>query len=134
MEKESFLYMFLMVILRKKHIPQYLFSRCGMNHLNYSLEKLGKTFKLQEELLKTEMNHDDADGNNYMNKKDEWLPYIKQDILCAAFSYARSCKTVEDITGFSMKDFLSLPGLGWNLLIHLEEKKTNLYTLITTNT
>ena len=44
----------------KKQIPQYRIFRCGMTHLNYSLEKLGKTFKLQKELLKTEMNHDEV--------------------------------------------------------------------------
>ena len=32
----------------KKQIPQYLIFRCGMTHLNYSLKKLGKTFKLQK--------------------------------------------------------------------------------------
>ena len=44
----------------KKQIPQYLIFRCGMTHLNYSLKNLGKTFKLQKELLKTEMNHDEV--------------------------------------------------------------------------
>ena len=57
-----------------KQIPQYLHFRCGMTHLNYSLKKLGKTFKLPKELLKTEMNHDDIDGDNYKDKKDIWLP------------------------------------------------------------
>ena len=42
----------------KKQIPQYLHFRCGLTHLNYSLKKLGKTFKLQKELLNTEMDHD----------------------------------------------------------------------------
>ena len=32
----------------KKQIPQYLIFRCGMTHLNYSLKKLGKTFKLRK--------------------------------------------------------------------------------------
>ena len=32
-----------------------------LTHLNYSLEKLGKTFKLPKSLLTTEMNHDDMD-------------------------------------------------------------------------
>ena len=53
----------------RKNIPQNLHFRCGMTHLNYSLEKLGKTFKLQRELLKTEMNDDDIVGNNYKVKK-----------------------------------------------------------------
>ena len=35
-----------------------------MTPLNYSLEKLGKTFKLRKELLKTEMNLDEIDANN----------------------------------------------------------------------
>ena len=57
-----------------KQIPQYLHFRCAMTHLNYKLEKLGKTFKLQKELLKTEMIHDEVDGKNYKDKIDEWLP------------------------------------------------------------
>ena len=46
-------------------------------------------------------------------KKDEWLPYVKNDVLCTAYSYARYIKAMEEITGFSMKDCLSLLGLGW---------------------
>ena len=53
----------------KKQTPQSLVYRCGMTHLNYSLEKLGKTFKLQKQLLKTEMDHDEIDANNYKDKK-----------------------------------------------------------------
>ena len=52
-----------------KQIPQYLHFRCGMTHINYRLKKLGKTFKLPKKLLKTEMNHDDIDGDNYKEKK-----------------------------------------------------------------
>ena len=48
----------------KKQIPQYIKFGCGMTHLNYSLKKLGKTFKLPKELLKTEMNHDEIDEKN----------------------------------------------------------------------
>ena len=38
-------------------------------------EKLGKTFKLQKELLKTETNHDEIVANNQKDKKDERLYY-----------------------------------------------------------
>ena len=75
-----------------KQIPQYLHFRCGLTHLNYSLRKLGKTFKLPKEPLKTEMDHDDIDGDNYKDKKDIWLPYVKNDVLCTAYSYARYIK------------------------------------------
>ena len=58
------------------------------------------------------MNQDENDGNHYKDKINEWLPYVKNDVLRTAFSYARYFKAMEEITGFSMKDFLSLPGLG----------------------
>ena len=78
-------------ILRKtkKQFPENLHFRCGMTHLDYSLKKLSKTFKLQKELLKTELNHDEIDYNNYKDKINEWLPYVKNDVLCTAFRYAR---------------------------------------------
>ena len=83
-----------------------------MTHLSSSLKNLGKTFKLQKELLKTEMNHDETDEIIYMNNEDEWLPYVKIYVSCTAVSYARYSKAMEDITGFSMKCCLSPPGLG----------------------
>ena len=113
----------------KKQIPQHLIFRCGMTHLNYSLKKLGKTFELPKELLKTEMNHDEIDANNYKDKKDIWLPYVKNDVLCTAYSYARYIKAMEEITGFSMKDCLSLPGLGWKYFNSLRtEEDEPIYT------
>ena len=76
------------------------------------IKKIGKTFELQKELLKTEMKHDEIDGKNYKDKINEWLRYAKNDVLCTAFSYARYIKAKEEITGFSLKECLSLPGLG----------------------
>ena len=58
------------------------------------------------------MNHDKIEYNNYKDKLNEWLPYVKNDVLFTAFSYARYIKAKEEITRFSMKDRLSLPGLG----------------------
>ena len=118
----------------KKQIPQCLIFRCGMAHLNFSLKKLGKTCKLQEEFLKTEMNHDEVDGDNYKDKKHKWLDYVKNDVLCTTFSCARYSKAMEEITGFLMKECLSLPVLGWKYFNIFEEKKMNLSTLTMINT
>ena len=107
----------------RKQIPHYLIFRCGMTHLIYSLKKLGKTFELPKQLLKTEMNHIDIDYNNWRDKKDEWLPYVKNDVLCTAYCYASYNKCMEKITGFSMKDCLSLPGLGWKYFNSLRTKE-----------
>ena len=113
----------------KKQISQYLHFRCGMTHLNYSLEKLRKTFKFQKKLLKTKMNHDDIDHKNYKDKINEWLPYVKNDVLCTAFSYARYIQAMEEMTGFSMKNFLTLPGLGLKYFTSLRtEQDEQIYT------
>ena len=40
-----------------------------MTHLNCWLKNLGKTFKLQKEILKSNMNHDEIDENNFMKAK-----------------------------------------------------------------
>ena len=102
-----------------------------MTHLNYSLKKLGKTFKFQKEFWKTEMNHDEVEVNNYKDKKDEWLDFVKQDVICTAFSYARYTKAMEEKTRFGMKDCFSLPGLGWKYFNSLRtEEDEPIYTYI----
>ena len=100
-----------------------------MTYVNYSLLKLGKTFKLPRELLRTEINHDDIDENIWKDKKDEWLHYVKNDVLCTADSYARYKKCMEEITGFSMKDCLSAQGLGWKYFNSMhDENDEPIYT------
>ena len=56
-----------------------------MVQLNYSLKKLGKTFKIPKEFLRTELNHDEIYENNWKKKRHEWLPYVKNDVLCTAY-------------------------------------------------
>ena len=60
-----------------------------MTHLNYSLKKLGETFKLQKDLLQKETDHDEIDGINCEDKTDEKVSYVKNVVLCTAFCYAR---------------------------------------------
>ena len=113
----------------KKQNPQFFHFRCGMTHLNYSLEKLVKTFKLQKDLMKTKMNHDDVYGDRYKDNIDEWLANVKNDVLCTSFSYATFIKAMQEISGFSMKDCLSLPGLGLKYFNSLRtEQDETIYT------
>ena len=100
-----------------------------MTRLNYSLKNLRKTFILQKELLKTERNHVEGYSDIWKHKKSEWLDYVKNDVLCTAFSYARYIITMEEKVGFVMKDCLSLPGLGWNSLNSLRSEEVEpMYT------
>ena len=59
------------------------------------------------------MNHDDIDGDNYKDKKDFWLPYVKMDVLSTSYCYARFCGSMVELIGFSIEDCLSLPRLGF---------------------
>ena len=93
--------------------PQYLTFVCSMNHMKSSLRKLGETYKLQPELLKQEMNHEEIYEDTWQSKRSEWEPYLRMDILSLAFIYARYSMNMSSITGFGMKGCLSLPSLGW---------------------
>ena len=97
-----------------------------MTRLNYSPKNLGETFKLPKSLWKTEMNHDDIDSNNYKDKKDVWLPYVKKDVLSTSYCYARYSEAMQEITRFSMKDCLSLPGLGYKYFNSLRTDQVEL--------
>ena len=94
-----------------------------MKRLNYSSKKLGKTFKLQKEILKTEMNHDEINEHIWRDKKDVWVDFVQNDVLCTAFSYDRCCKAMVEILGFPMKDCLSLQGLGWKYFNSLKTEE-----------
>ena len=44
---------------QNKKKPQYLHSRCGRLHIEKSLKTIGESYKLQESLLKKELEHDE---------------------------------------------------------------------------
>ena len=94
-----------------KKIPQYVHLRCGLLHIKDSLKNIGKSYKLQPCLLKQELGHDEIFEDNWEEKEREWLPYLKNDVLSTAFSYARYSKGMEELTGFGIKNSLTLPSL-----------------------
>ena len=96
---------------QNKKIPQYVHFRCGLLHIKDSLKNIGKSYKLQESLLKQELEHDEIFEDTWEEKENEWLPYLKNDVLSTAFSYARYSKGMEELTGFGMKNCLTLPSL-----------------------
>ena len=94
-----------------KKIPQYVQFRCGLLQVKESLENIGKSYKLQPCLLKQELEHDEIFEDNWEEKENQWLPYLKNDILTTAFSYARYSEGMEKLKGFGMKNSLTLPSL-----------------------
>ena len=66
---------------------------------------------MQSSSLKQELQHEKIYENNCGKKENEWLPYLKNDILLTAFSNARYTMAMEELTGFVMKISLTLPSL-----------------------
>ena len=96
---------------QNKKIPQYVHFRCGRVHINRSLRKIGESYKLQESLLKKELEHDEIFEDTWEARENEWLPYVKNDVLSTAFCYARYTMGMEELTNFGMKNSLTLPSL-----------------------
>ena len=94
-----------------KKIPQYVHLSCGLLHIKDSLKNIGKSYELQPCLLKQELEHDEFFEDNWEEKENEWLSYLKNDVLSTAFSYARYSKGMEELTGFGMKISLTLQSL-----------------------
>ena len=94
-----------------KKVPQYVHFRCGLLHIKDSLKNIGRSYKLQENLLEKELEHDEIFEDTWEEKENEWLPYLKNDVLSTAFSYARYSKGMEELTGYGMKNCLTLPSL-----------------------
>ena len=94
-----------------KKIPQYVHFRCGRVHINQKLRKIGESYKLQESLLKKELEHDEIFEDTWEARENEWLPYVKNDVLSTAFCYARYTMGMEELTKFGMKNSLTLPSL-----------------------
>ena len=114
---------------QNKKIPQYVHLRCGLLHIKDSLKNIGKSYKLQPCLLKQDLEHDEIFEDNWEEKENEWLHYLKNDVLSTAFSYARYSKGMEELTGFGMKNSLTLPSLANKYFNNLrEEKDEPIYT------
>ena len=70
-------------------VSQYVKFICTKSHIKGSLEKIGKEYGLQPELLKGETEHSVINKNNFADLEHIWEPYLKLDVLCLAYIYAR---------------------------------------------
>ena len=62
-------------------------------------------------------------------EKNEWLPYVKNDVLSTALCYARYTMGMEELNGFGMKNILTLPSLANKYFISLrDENDEPIYT------
>ena len=100
-------------IVNTCEVPQYVKFTCTKSHIKGSLNKIGKEYGLQPELLKGEIDHSVINKNNFVKLRHIWEPYLISDVLCLAFIYARHSMEMQKMTGFGIKDCLTEASLGW---------------------
>ena len=100
-------------IVNTVEVPQYVKFTCSKSHIKGSLEKIGREYGLQPELLKGEIEHSVINKSNFTELRHVWEPYLKLDVLCLAFIYARHSIEMQKMSGFGIKDFLTEANLGW---------------------
>ena len=94
-----------------------IYKTSSIIHIKDSLKNIGKSYKLEESLLKQELEHDEIYEDNWEEKENEWSPYLKIDVLSTAFFFAKYSKGIEELTGFGMEISLTLPSLENKFLI-----------------
>ena len=94
-------------------VPQYVKFTCSKSHIKGSLEKIGREYRLQPELLKGEIEHSVINKNNFAELRHIWEPYLISHVLCLAFIYARHSMEMQKMSGFGINDCLTEASLGW---------------------
>ena len=79
--------------------------------------KTGESYKLQSCLLKQELEDDEIYEDTWEARENEWLLYVKNDVLSTAFCFARYIMGLEELTKFGLKNCLTLPSLANKYLI-----------------
>ena len=100
-------------IFNTVEVPQYIKFTCSKSHIKGSLEKIGREYGLQPELLKGEIEHSIINKNNFAKLRHIWEPYLISVVLCLAFIYARHSMEMQKKSGFGIKDCLTEASLGW---------------------
>ena len=99
-------------IVNTVEVPQYVKFTCSKSHIKGSLEKIGKEYGLQPELLKGEIEHSVINKSIFAELRHIWEPYLRSDLLCLAFIYARHSMEMQKMSGFGIKDCLTEASLG----------------------
>ena len=82
-----------------------------IKYWRFSKKNIGKSYKLQPCLFKQRIEHDEIYEDNWEEKENDCLPYLKNDVSSTALGYARYSKSIEDLSGFWLKNTLTFSSL-----------------------
>ena len=95
-------------------IPMYVKYTCSRSYISASLDKIGKEYGLQPQLLKRETNHLEISKNKYNTLKRIWEPYLKLEVFFLGVVYARHDLEMQRMTTIGVKETFAEPSFGWN--------------------
>ena len=107
----------------KVYPKQNISLRCTMQHVNTKLSKWGESFNIPENLRKINFEITKINKDNYKEKENEWLPYLKNDVLSLACCMMLYNEMMIDISNLNMQTSLSLPGLTFSSWMNKMNKK-----------
>ena len=70
---------------------------CSKVHISGSLRKIQKEYRIQPQLLKSEMEHNDISLSNYKQKEQLWKPYLINDVLGLAAVIAKHGNNIQKL-------------------------------------
>ena len=77
-----------------------------ISHRERSLEKIGREYGIQPKLLKGENEHS-LIKSNFADLRHIWEPYLKLDVLCLVFIFARQGMEMQNMSAFGIQDCLT---------------------------
>ena len=83
---------------------------CSLNHFRASIRKFVKTFVLGKEILK-HLVPEELNGETCGDWKDEWVPFLKKDVLYLFSVLSRYKMIMAKTFGLGMKIFSVPPPL-----------------------
>ena len=101
------------IIVNTCEVPQYVNFTRTKSHIKGSLEKIGRENGLQPDIVIGEIEHSVNIKSNFSDVRHIWEPYLKLDVSCLAFIFARHSKEMQKTSGFIIKVGLTEASLGW---------------------
>lgn len=108
---------------RKRKPIQKISLRCTLQHVNTKLSSWGQSFNIPKNLRKMDYEIEKITKDNYKEKENEWLPYLKNDVLALACCMMLYNEMMENISEFNLQSNLTLPGLSFKSWMNKKEAK-----------
>ena len=112
-----------------REIPQYMKFVCSKVHISASLRKIQKEYNIQQQLIKSEIDHNLITLSNYKEHEGLWKPYLTDDVLGLVAVVAKHGNKIQQLTCVSFENSLTESSLAWSTLgRYIKQSAKTFYT------